>query len=202
MPLKLNSILIPAVLFLAASLPRSSQTVPAGEEGHLPFSVGAGFSNYDVDWGHGRMNGGALWIDWHPASVPRILDGIGLEAEARDISIGHSSTQPTNFRQDTAGGGVIYTWRHFSNFRPYGKYLVSFGSLDFHSGDPYYNHETRTVTAMGGGAELRVFRNIRIRGDYEYQFWPDLFGGKTLDPQGVTIGAMYDFAGFHRRRPY
>ncbi|MGH9600410.1 MAG: outer membrane beta-barrel protein [Terracidiphilus sp.] len=203
--MKAVPILISAVLFLATTLPLSSQTVPAGEEGHSPFSVGGGVSNFDVDWGHGRMYGGTLWLDWHPSFVPRILDGIGLEAEARDISIGHSSSQPSNFRLDTGGGGVIYTWRHFRNVRPYAKYLVSLGSFDFRSRDPYYSHDTRTVTAIGGGVEARVFRNVRVRADYEYQFWPDFDlapNGSTLDPQGFTLGAMYDFGRFHLHRLY
>jgi hypothetical protein len=37
-----------------------------------------------------------------------------------------------------------------------------------------------------------------LRGDYEYQSWPDIAiyrpnSTHILDPQGFTIGAMYDF---------
>ena len=204
MRLKSVQRLIPAVLFLAATLPLASQTVPAGEEGRLPFSVGAGASSFDVDWGHGRMYGGTLWIDWHPNFAPRILDGLGLEMEARDISLDHSSSQPADFRTDTAGGGVIYSWRHFNRLRPYAKYLVSFGSIDFTTANPYFNHTTDTVTAYGAGIDAHLFGQFRVRADYEYQFWHHLNpynnnGNGTLDPQGFTLGAVYDFRGFGRR---
>jgi hypothetical protein len=46
-----------------------------------------------------------------------------LEVEARDISLDRGD-KPSNYREDTAGGGPMYTWRHYRNFRPYGKYLI------------------------------------------------------------------------------
>lgn len=196
--------LISAMLFLAATLPLSSQTVPAAEEGHLPFTVGAGYSNFGPDWGpNGRINGGTFWLDWHPGFVPRVLDGIGVEAEARDLSLGGPANPPFDLRFDTAGGGVIYTWRHYNRWRPYGKYLVEFGSMDFNIGSPTYRHDTRTVSAPGLGIEYHLIRGLRVRGDYEYQFWPNMFGPNSLNPNGFTIGLMYDFGGYHPRyNPY
>jgi opacity protein-like surface antigen len=185
--------LLAALLFTSA-IPAISQVAPAATSGGFPLVVGAGVSDYDVDWGHGRMEGGTLWIDYAPSLRPSFLNGLGIEAEARDISIGHSNTQPANFRQDTAGGGPIYSWRHFRNFRPYAKYLWYFGSFDFRSDDPNYNHDTRVVRAPGGGFDYRVFRHIWVRADYEYQSWPNLFRKvNALNPQGFTLGAVYDF---------
>jgi hypothetical protein len=95
--------------------------------------------------------------------IPSFLSGLGLEIEARDISIGRSSSQLPNYREDTAGGGPIYTWRHYRNFRPYGKYLVQFGSTDSRTGNPTHSHDTRTVYVPGVGLEFRVFRNMGAR---------------------------------------
>lgn len=178
--------------------PAFSQVAPAAREASIPFSVGAGVSNFDMDWGHTRMYGGTLWADWHP-QLPRFLNGLGIEAEARDIDYGRPAELPSNFRQDTAGGGIIYTWHHFRNFRPYGKGLIEFGSFDFRSTDPYYSHDTRTVYAPGLGLEFRAYHHLWVRADYEYQFWPNLLGF-TADPQGFTVGAIYDFRHirFHR----
>jgi opacity protein-like surface antigen len=184
---------IVAMLFLAASLPLFAQVAPSATVVGLPLVVGVGFSNYDVDWGHSRMDGGTLWIDYTLKSVPSFLHGIGLEVEARDISLNRGD-KPANFRQDTAGGGAIYTWPHFRNFLPYGKFLVGYGSIDFSDipNLPNYKHDSRTVYAAGGGLQYRFFRHIWVRADYEYQIWPDLLGG-TDDPQGFTVGATYDF---------
>jgi opacity protein-like surface antigen len=190
--------ILTAILFVSA-LSVFPQVAPAAySASSAQWSVGLGPSSYDVDWGHGRMEGGTLWIDWQPPQIPPILDGVGVELEGRDISLGHSSSQPANFRLDTAGGGVIYNWKHFRNFRPYAKFIVSFGAIDWDNPDPHYDHETRTVTAYGGGMQFRAFRNLWARVDYEYQAWPSI-AFQTLDPQGFTVGAMYDFPGFHER---
>jgi len=98
---------------------------------------------------------------------------------------------------DTAGGGIIYANRHFHNFHPYGKYLISFGGIDWNNPNPHFRHETRTVTAPGLGVDLRVYRAVWIRADYEYQFWPDIAkfmpGTHVLNPQGFRLGVVYDF---------
>jgi opacity protein-like surface antigen len=184
---------VAAIFFVAASLPLFSQVVPSAMEGGLPLDVGVGFSNYDVDWGHSRMDGATLWVDYTVKRVPSLLYGIGLEVEARDISLNHGD-KPANFRQDTAGGGVTYAWPHFRNFHPYGKFLLGYGSIDFANipNLPNYKHDSRTVYATGGGLKYRFFRHIWVRADYEYQIWPDLLG-HTGDPQGFTVGSSYDF---------
>jgi opacity protein-like surface antigen len=95
-------------------------------------------------------------------------------------------------RQDTGLGGAIYDWNRYRKFRPYAKYLVGVGSIDF---PPFgtYSHDTFLVFAPGGGVEYRAWRHIWIRGDYEYQFWQHVFGPHDLTPTGFTIGASYDF---------
>ena len=193
-----------AVSFVTLFHPAFSQTVPAATEGRsLPISVGAGVSNIDVDWGKSRMYGGTLWIGYYPRFMPRLLDGLSVDVEARDVDYGRpAKTVPTNYRQDTATGGPMYTWRGLRDIQIYGKGLIGFGSIDFTlPGAPDYHHETRTVFAPGGGLLLRAYRHVWVRADYEYQFWPDLLphdGARTTDPQGFTLGAVYDFRD-HRR---
>jgi len=144
------------------------------------------------------MGGGTLWIDYRPSFSSPLLHGFGLEVEARDVSLGGSQSQP-NMRQDTAGGGVTYTWLHYRDFHPYGKFLASQGSMDFNIGAvPPYEHDTRALFQSGGGFEYRAFGHIWARGDYEYQFWQILLG-KRPDPQGLTFGVMYDFRPVHGR---
>jgi len=193
-----------AVLFVAAIPPLAAQVAPAGTTGGIPLKVGVGLSDYDVDYGHGRMLGGAIWVDYTPNRIPRMLYGLGIEAEARDISINPSPTQPPNYRLDTVGGGPIYTihLRKLRSLEPYGKFLLDYGGIDWNNPDPQYKHETRTVPAPGMGFEYRVYHDFLVRVDYEYQFWPDFAimspGGHVLNPQGFTVGATYDFGGFHR----
>jgi hypothetical protein len=195
-----KAIVVPAFssLFVLIAAHAVSQVVPSAEKRVIPFAVGGGFSSYLPDRGNGRMLGDTLWIDYRPVFLTRLLPGISIEAEAHGIDFNRSSSQP-NVREDTFSGGVNYRWSRYRNFRPYGKFLLGYGSIDFLPAGSY-GHDTRTVTSTGGGVEYRVFHNVWVRADYEYQFWPDIFGHRVLNPQGVTVGAMYDFAPYHRRR--
>jgi opacity protein-like surface antigen len=118
--------------------------------------------------------------------------------EARDLNYDRTGSDP-KLRMDTVSGGAIYTWRHYRNVHPYAKFLVGYGSIDFSSSRPNYTHDSRTVYAPGGGLDYRVYRNVWVRGNYEYQAWTDFFNHHALNPQGFTIGAAYDFSGIHRR---
>jgi hypothetical protein len=197
-------LLVPPILtvsLLLAVVPALSQTVAPYQGKSIPLVIGFGPSGFEPDWGMGRMYGGAIWADWYPQNLPHSLEGLGIEAEVRDISLdkhlqpGNSDPQRSgqaNTKEDTAGGGVIYSWRHFRNFHPYGKFIVSEGSVDF-IGSPTYNHDTRRVLAPGGGFEYRFFRQLWARVDYEYQDW-GLLLHETLTPSGFTAGVSYDFS--------
>jgi opacity protein-like surface antigen len=191
-----------AALFIGAASPVLAQTVPAATEGSLPLAIGGGVSSMNPGWiwlqgphaSQGRMVGVTVWADYTLRRVPPKLKGIGLEIEGRDLGFDRPKSDPPNLREMTAGGGVIYTWRHYSYVHPYGKFLMEYGNLNFSfPGNTTYTHDTRTAKVVGGGLECRAYRNIWARADYEYQYWPDLLGHHTLHPQGFTIGAMYHF---------
>lgn len=171
-----------------------SQVSPAAQsyEGQPPFTIGAAASNFDADWGKNRIWGPTFWGQWHPWGSGA-LAGLGVDAEVRDLDYGRGDTLPSNFKQVTFAGGPIYTVRAFQNFQPYGKYLFGFGSFDFMAGVPNYTHDTRNIYAPGFGFQVRLYHHLWARADWEYQFWPDLFGGRTADPQGFTLGFSYDF---------
>jgi len=190
-----------AVGFLGATLPAFSQVRPSATESGLPFVVGSGFSNFDVDFGgsDNREDGGALWVDWTIRRVPRKLDGLGIEITARDLSLAPSAAVP-GMRYDTAAGGAIYHYPRFQSVRPYGKFQYGFGSVDF---PPFgaYAHDTRNFYAMGGGADFHAWNHVWLRVDYEYQRWQALFGSAThLTPNGFTIGPQFDFSLHHNRQ--
>jgi opacity protein-like surface antigen len=176
----------------AVTVPAWSQAAPAYVRNSLNLEVGIGPSGYDVDWGHGRMFGGTVWADWYPEKLPSAIHGLGLEIEARDISLNRHLPPQYNLRQDTAGGGPIFTWRHFPNFHPYAKFLIEDGSYDY-SPTPTSSHASRMLWVAGAGLEYRVYRSFWARADYEYQTWQTLLG-KTPNPQGVTVGIAFDFA--------
>jgi hypothetical protein len=204
-----------AALFVCSASSVLAQIAPAATKGYLPLAIGAGFSGYNPDFGHGHILGGTLWIDFTLPHMPYLLQGIGLEAEARDLNFGRSATLPPALWEDVEEGGVIYSWPHYRNFRPYAKVMFGYGNTHY-TDDPTvkYRAESRNFTSGGGGVDYRVSRNIWVRVDYEYQSWPDFFKHPSstvppappvyppagrLNPQGFTVGAIYHFSYTHKQ---
>ena len=191
-PISWFSIIL-AAIWIGAAIPAPCQVAPSATQGNLPLVVGAGFSNYNIDWCCDRReDGGTLWIGWTIRQMPRMLQGLGIEVEARDLSLNPPAAVPF-FRYDTAGGGVIYHYLRPRNIHPYAKALEGFGSIDFNR-PPGYAHDTRSFFAIGGGADFHAWGPVWVRADYEYQMWFNLFGNPhPLTPNGFTFGPEFDF---------
>ncbi len=208
MNFKLLTRFLLAALFISAAAVSYSQTVYDAEEGRLPFSFGGGVSNFDpyfaqyplpndvafTGLGNGRMWGATAWADAGLRFGPAWTHPFNIEAQYRTIFAG-SQANHQNLVENNYGGGATYTWYHFRNFRPYGKYMLSYGSIRFNPipfpGHPSYSQDSRVTNALGGGLEYRLTQHIWVRGDYEYQLWGKLLGAPEFSPQGFTIGAMY-----------
>jgi len=191
-----------ALSLLAAAVPAFSQVVPDyRERGALPLEVGAGFSDFNVDWGGGRReNGGTITADWTLNHMPRLLQGLGVGIIGRDLVVG-APASISYFQYETAGGGAIYHFLRPRNFLPYAKGGGGFGRIKFAPGyPPGYNGDTRSFSYMGGGADFHAWRHFWVRADYEYQIWQHLFGSPhALTPNGFTVGPEYDFGTFRPR---
>jgi opacity protein-like surface antigen len=189
------------MLLAATAISTFSQVPPAATQGGLPLTVGGGISSFSPDFNHGRILGGTVWIDYIPQWLPKRLYGLGLEVEGRDLNYGRDRSQPSNLREDVAGGGVIYSWRHYQNLRPYGKFLGGFGNADTLTTSGVRHHDSRALLATGGGLEYRAYRSFWVRADYEYQFWLNYYfytkPPGQLNPQGFTVGVSYDLSRLH-----
>ncbi len=184
-------------LSVASAMPLFSQVVPSATDKHLQLKIGAGFSDFNGDLYNGYLLGGVLWIDGVPPHLPRALYGLGLEIEARGVQTAQNSpTEIGAFREATAGGGATYTWHHYRTFRPYAKFIASLAGQNFNIGDKGYHHESQIAYAPGGGVDYAITRNLWVRGDYEYQFWPRPAPTPIwdLDPQGFSVGLLWSFS--------
>jgi opacity protein-like surface antigen len=185
------------LILIAASA--SAQAVYSASEDHPRLSVGVGFSYFSQDWGPNPHPTGITYMaDYHPP-LPRFLEDLNIEAQGRNL-IWHRGTIPITGapivpRTETLGGGVIDHphWFRFHKFEPYAKVLISYGYIHFAEDDVSYNHDSRVVTSLGGGVDYRLIHRVTLRADYEYQWWPTFFGPNALTPQGVTVGALYNF---------
>lgn len=192
-----------AVLLTCAAYSALAQVVPDATQRQSILAAGVGLSDYNPDWEQGRLLGGTLWLEYIPDRMPWVLHGLGLDIEARDLNYGRSSASP-NLREDTAMGGLIYSWPHYLKFKPYGKFLAGYGNRDAERRATLLRYnDNRNILAWGGGVDYRVSRSVWVRADYEYQRWPDMVFKETsfnnfisiapIHPNGFTIGAMYHF---------
>ncbi len=205
-----------AALFVSASaIPGFSQSVPAAMQKYWPLEIGGGLSEFGTHLiNHefpatvypefkGDLLGPAAWADWTIRHIPHRLYGLGIEVEGRHLAWGNTGIDP-HLREDTGEGGVIYMWRHYRNFHPYGKFLIGHGNIDFQvpgispSCTLDCQHDTSTFYDPGGGVEVHLMGNLWVRGDYEEELWTN-FGvpaNKTVYPRGFTVGVSYnmDFA--------
>jgi opacity protein-like surface antigen len=185
------------------------------------------YADFGVDAnGHRRpIEGGTLWVDWQFSHVPHYLNGIGVEVAARDLTLwgpielskGYGNYQcdsnlppnclpnPSGLRIETAEAGAIYRWHRYARVHPLVKLLAGFGNMDFPAGNAItpsgkpYTHDTRSFFAADAGLEYRILHRVDIRGEYEYQFWPDFLGSSFLTPHGLTIGVLYSFKPYYPR---
>ena len=183
------------LFFALASLPGSAQVAPSAIIGGLPLSVGAGFSDYNIDYCCGRrMIGVSAWADY------TLFHGLGVTADGTSIFADLPSGL-SKMRQDSIEGGFVYKGRPIFRVRPFAKFLGGIGSIDFPELDnnPYYTHDTFPIIALEGGGEYRLAGSLYAHADYQYQIWRDYHRNYALTPSGFTIGASYYFRGIHRR---
>ncbi len=200
---KLFAIPILAISLFAAAFPAFSQVVPAATRGvSWPLEVGAGFSDYNIDWGGGlREDGGTVTADWTIRQMPRMLQGLGVGIVGRDLVVDPPASL-SFFQYKTVGGGAIYHYLRPRNIVPYAKGGEGYGRIKFLPGyaPGNYHSDTRSFFYMGGGADFHAWHHIWVRADYEYQIWQHLFGSPhALTPNGFTIGPEYDFGTFRAR---
>jgi len=186
------TVLFLSLLVVSAAAPLRAQVTHAATEGKLPLTVGTGWSNYSVDWGpSSRMDGITVWADWRLRGMPGFLKGLSISAEGQCIC--WNVPDIGKHKLEAGLGGPSYRYERWERVRPYVKYLIGFGGMTFTiTSMPSYTHDTRVIYAPGGGADIRVWNKLAVRGDYEYQFWPNLFPN-TSNPNGFTIGAVWDF---------
>jgi hypothetical protein len=180
-------------LFLIGTASRlGAQVTYSAHEGKLPLTVGFGVADFSDDWGtrNPRQVGLTLWIDWRLPHMPSKLSGLALEFEGRDVNYA-TPDLIAGHRMTTGLAGPMYQWRREHRVRPYVKYLMGIGNLDFPN-NTNYQQDTRAIFAPGGGADVRLIGRLSARGEYEYQMWHAIFGPHDLTPQGFTFGAVYD----------
>lgn len=170
-----------------------AQVAPAAKVGGLPISLGVGVSDYNLDYGSGRRMQGLVI-----RGGMDLFHGFGVDANARTIFM-NTPSQLTRMQQNTYLGGVYYESPAIFRVRPFARFGVGLGTIEFPSGNPDYTRDSYTVLAPSGGFEYPITNKVFFRAEYEYQFWKQYHGPRDLTPSGGTVGVNYYFRPRHVR---
>jgi len=181
--------MLPRISILCALLFSSAcacaQVVPAGYEGRHLLTAGGLFSYFDADYASNKVMGVGTYVDW----TPPMFFHLGAEGEARWLTLNGANS----FSEYDYLIGPRYTFPMRGRLRPYAKVLAGAGEINF----PYHlAHGGYLAIAPGGGVDYTWSSRLRVRADYEYQFWPKAVGipeipSSSLKPNGVSVGISY-----------
>ena len=183
------------MILLTLGVPALGQVAPSATFRGLPIGLGFGVSSYKLDYGPGRrMEGPAI------RASAGIFHGLGVDATARSLFM---FTPPglSRMQQTTFMGGAYYKAPSIFKFRPFVGGSGGIGLIEFPSDNPRYTRDSYPVYAVNAGVEYPILNHVNLRAEYEYQWWVNYRRGHDLNPEGVTIGAVYYFRSRHRRPP-
>ena len=114
------------------------------------------------------------------------------------VEVNFRQTAPTygeNVYERTYEAGGRYVYPIGLRLRPYGKLMYGRGVFNYPNNiaNLAYN-----LGVVGGGLDYRLTRTINVRADFEHGRWFG-FPLAPLQPNVLTIGVAYHFAGEHRR---
>jgi opacity protein-like surface antigen len=122
---------------------------------------------------------------------PNRLYGIGVYADARFTRWVQAEAEARWLRFNEYQGigqnsyliGPRVPIHDFHGLTPYAKVLVGLGS-----GTNSWLNGHAFAIAYGGGADYRLTRKFKVRGDFEYEDWHTK---PTLWPYGGSVGVSY-----------
>ena len=177
-PIRHFCALVVLLLLLGGASPAANaqaQATAAGPGSNI--LAGGGVSAFETDYGQRKIGGYFAYVDVHPTWR------YGLEGEARYLRF-HTDENVT--QTDYLGG--VHVYLRPQAFRPYAKFLIGIGRMNFP-----FNYATGNYLALapGAGIDYEVSDRLTIRAiDFEYQEWPQFTYG-NLHPYGISAGLSY-----------
>ena len=170
-----------ALLLTMGMRPAAAQVAPAADAGGAHLSVGGAISGYVLGYGNVKLYGPSVFVDIDT------LRHFGVEAEVRLLPYhAQEGILQTVYKEEHATtymGGVRY-FRTYGRLQPYVKGLVGLGQFTY----PYkYATDNDLVVAPGAGMDYKLTNRIKVRGNFEYQLWPQFLYGQ-MESYGVDVG--------------
>jgi opacity protein-like surface antigen len=138
------------------------------------------------DWGQPNNYGYAVGADY-TRFVPFVLQ------PSLEFRFTHADGEQVN--EKSYGGGLkLHATVH--RLHPYATFLIGHGDVAFYRAINTAKHSS-IVYSIGGGADLDISSQWKVRADYTQQFWNLDFG--TLTPSTFALGIAYRVP-FHNGR--
>jgi len=174
----------------------SAQAVPTRER-KAELTTFATYTHVTPDYGPQNNNGVTFGVGYS-----RSIRFLTPTVEFR-VKIANGETVD----EKTYGGGLRVE-HQFSNFHPYGLFLISAGYIDYHfrtppimsNGKPYLS-DNSVVYGYGGGLDYDITEHFAARGEFQSESWS--LGGYTpitLTPSIWSLGVVYRVPIPFRRR--
>jgi opacity protein-like surface antigen len=179
--------LLSVTLSLFTLLPSAlhAQATPAATRGGI-FQVGAAYTNSNEDeYVNDYLQGMTFYTTFD------LNNHIGIEGNVHLDSLFKSYY---DYHESSYDAGVRWA-QHYKRFTPYGKGLIGIGRATAPNPNQIEGHSTPGtyfLFALGVGLDYSLNSKINIRGDFEYQRWPN-FPPHGLTPPLLSIGAAYRF---------
>ncbi len=182
-------------LSLICAVPVLAQSREAANTGTRRLFVGGEFSTFNPDWGCQSASAFTCWNN-HLVGLGAFVDAnhvvwkLGVEGEARWL---HWGGPGQGLVESSYLVGPRYPLYKIQNLTLYAKGLIGEGRitrpLNLGSGSYF-------ALAPGATVEYRIKWNLVVRGEYEYQVWPQFQGlpgepVKGLTPNGLSFGFGY-----------
>lgn len=161
-----------------------SQSDPTASGPGANISVGGGVTAFQADYGKRWLGGYFAFVDVHPHWR------YGLEGEYRTLRF-HTDE---DVKESMYVGG-LHVYLRPQRFRPYGKFLLGVGHIDYPFGYATGNY---LALVPGGGIDYQINDWLSIRPvDFEYQMWQKFDFG-PMHPYGFSTGINIRLNGIHR----
>ncbi len=180
---------------LLFSVPLIAQSRPAAQDSGFSLWGGAEVSTLNPDWGCKNSSPFTCWNNQ--------LLGLGIFADANHVLLKlgvEGGAKWLNWRDPQAGlvisnylVGPRYEVINSRRISANVKFLIGQGRITLPS---TFGKGNYLDYAPGATLEYRLARRLNVRGDYEYQIWPNFSGLPTagnngLTPNGFSIGVSY-----------
>jgi hypothetical protein len=163
-----------------------AQAVPSATRPNHVLWVGGEYSNISAGFPYEssqRLWGVGAFADYH------LTSHIGVEAEARFLRFNSFYGET----EDNYLAGPRYLAGRFGRLEPYAQCLAGLGKIQY----PFaIGSGSYLALAPGAGASYRLSRRWALRGEYEYQLWPNSpnvanQASHEITPNGFHVGVAF-----------